>query len=250
MPSLTGATPWLYKGPWIVVSFAVLVPILGLLGLWALTARHGQLAFGSPVLFASFSALLLLLAAAAGAVQAIKPIHTNVSGDGTPLYGTAWSTGILALVALAAATAMAGAVVYWAPKLLGRRLPEAGAALVAVLLFLGTLVVGVADLVAGILGATASARLAPADHVSAIEGAFLAGTVGNGLLLLAGGLFVVLLLKAVTSKDAPEADPWNGHTLEWATASPPPLGNFSELPKITSEAPLYDARHRPEEADA
>ena len=250
MPSLTGATPWLYEGPWIVVSFAVLVPILGLLGLWALTARHGKLAFGSPVLYAAFATLLLLLAAAAGAVQAIKPIKTSVSGAGTPLYGTAWSTGILALVSLAAATAMAGAVVYWAPKLLGRRLPEAGAGLVAVLLFLGTAVVGIADLVAGLLGATASAQLAPAEHVSAIEHTFLAGTIGNGLLLLAGGLFVALLLQAVTAKGAPEADPWNGHTLEWATASPPPIGNFSELPKITSEAPLYDARHRPEEADA
>ncbi|WP_328185277.1 cytochrome o ubiquinol oxidase subunit I [Marinobacter sp. OP 3.4] len=27
-------------------------------------------------------------------------------------------------------------------------------------------------------------------------------------------------------------DPWNGHTLEWATASPPQFYNFAELPKV------------------
>ena len=48
----------------------------------------------------------------------------------------------------------------------------------------------------------------------------------------------------------PGDDPWSGHTLEWATSSPPPLGNFASLPAITSEAPLYDARHEPQEATA
>jgi heme/copper-type cytochrome/quinol oxidase subunit 1 len=38
-------------------------------------------------------------------------------------------------------------------------------------------------------------------------------------------------------------DPWEGRTLEWATTSPPPVGNFATLPEVTSEAPLYDARY-------
>ena len=38
-------------------------------------------------------------------------------------------------------------------------------------------------------------------------------------------------------------DPWDGHTLEWATTSPPPVGNFATVPEVTSEAPLYDARY-------
>ena len=40
-----------------------------------------------------------------------------------------------------------------------------------------------------------------------------------------------------------EADdnPWGGHTLEWATATPPPAGNFAEPPaRVRSEAPLLD----------
>jgi cytochrome c oxidase subunit 1 len=42
-------------------------------------------------------------------------------------------------------------------------------------------------------------------------------------------------------------DPWQGTTLEWASASPPPRFNFDAehpLPPITSYAPLLDARQR------
>ena len=37
---------------------------------------------------------------------------------------------------------------------------------------------------------------------------------------------------------------------QWATSSPPPIGNFAALPEITSEAPLYDARYAPTGGDA
>ena len=37
-------------------------------------------------------------------------------------------------------------------------------------------------------------------------------------------------------------DPWGGHTLEWATPTPVPAGNFVDaLARVTSEAPLLDA---------
>jgi heme/copper-type cytochrome/quinol oxidase subunit 1 len=77
--------------------------------------------------------------------------------------------------------------------------------------------------------------------VATIEHLELVATIGNGLLVLAGLLFILLLLRAATGGVPAGDDPWSGHTLEWATTSPP---------KVSSEAPLYDARHRPEEADA
>ena len=44
------------------------------------------------------------------------------------------------------------------------------------------------------------------------------------------------------------ADPWGGQTLEWATSSPPPLGQLRRAcPVVTSAAPLLDQR---EEASA
>jgi cytochrome c oxidase subunit I len=44
-------------------------------------------------------------------------------------------------------------------------------------------------------------------------------------------------------------DPWGGYSLEWWTSSPPPPHNFTSLPTIRSERPVYDFRHRTD-ADA
>jgi heme/copper-type cytochrome/quinol oxidase subunit 1 len=241
---------YLYDGPWIVVSFAILLPVLGLLGLWALTAQRGKPVAGSPLVFAVASVLVLLLGLGAGAVKAVKPNKTNVDGDGTPLWGTARSSGVTSLVLLATAIALVGALTYWAPKLFGRSLDETPAKGLAPLFLLGALVWGVPQLVAGLFGQPGPAGLRAADNVDLLDTLSLITTIGAGLLAVAMVAWVGLLAKALARGERAADDPWNGHTLEWATSSPPPVGNFGELPKISSEAPLYDARHRPEEGSA
>ena len=52
------------------------------------------------------------------------------------------------------------------------------------------------------------------------------------------------MLPAIRKADDVPADPWGGQTLEWATTSPPPLGNFDELPVVTSAEPLLDHGRR------
>ncbi|MEJ7138936.1 cytochrome o ubiquinol oxidase subunit I [Amphibiibacter pelophylacis] len=39
-------------------------------------------------------------------------------------------------------------------------------------------------------------------------------------------------------------DPWNGRTLEWSTASPPPVYNFSYLPEIRDVDALWDLKQK------
>ena len=59
-------------------------------------------------------------------------------------------------------------------------------------------------------------------------------------------------LRGVAAAPPPAGDdPWGGHSLEWATSSPPPRYNFTTdhpLPPVRSYAPLLDLRASAEEA--
>jgi heme/copper-type cytochrome/quinol oxidase subunit 1 len=242
VPAFSADTmPWLYEAPWVGVSFLILLPVLGLLGLWALTARNGRPQLASPLLFALASLLMLLAGLAAGALQAIEPIETLVDGAGEPLYGTSVTTSVASYIVLASGIAAFGGLVFWAPKILGRLVPENGARLVALVLLAGTVVWSLPDLISGILGQPGFPGTPAPDNADTIKALNTVSAVGGGVLALGAAAFVGLVLAGIRSKRLPGDDPWGGHTLEWATSSPPPVGNFASLPEITSEAPLYDA---------
>ncbi|WP_199433020.1 cytochrome c oxidase subunit I [Qaidamihabitans albus] len=69
-----------------------------------------------------------------------------------------------------------------------------------------------------------------------------AGIIGLGMLAFAANL--VLSFVRRRERRAPD-NPWEAHTLEWATSSPPPPLNFDErhpIPPIHSFTPLLDLR--------
>jgi heme/copper-type cytochrome/quinol oxidase subunit 1 len=245
--SLDGAatTPWLFEGPWIAVSFIAVVPVLGLFGLWNLTLATGKVKLSTPLVLAQLGALAILVGVAAGCATAI---------DALDLENTTWMTGQVVLVLGGSLVAALGGVAFWAPKLYGKVLPDGVVRLGATVLFLGALVAGVSLAVAGAFGQerTATAAIVAAEpgtipgvsdgDVSTVEALDLVAGVGLAVMVF-GGLLVGLALLTRRRADGPGDDPWAGHTLEWATTSPPPVGHFAELPEISSEAPVYDARH-------
>jgi len=71
--------------------------------------------------------------------------------------------------------------------------------------------------------------------------------VGALLILCGIGFQIAQLWVSVRSRDRrlePTGDPWDGRSLEWATASPPPAFNFAVLPAVTSEEPYWDVKQR------
>ena len=129
------------------------------------------------------------------------------------------------------------ALAFWGVKFTGT-LPAMGAAAgLALLAGLGAVIAGaggVVDAIASIDGGTGSGELA--------AWLIAAGSIVLALSLLgAAGVLIVGLRAGETGP----ADPFDGHTLEWLTASPPSTMNFDdELPEVTSASPLLDAREK------
>ncbi|WP_455807859.1 cytochrome o ubiquinol oxidase subunit I [Pseudomonas koreensis] len=68
-----------------------------------------------------------------------------------------------------------------------------------------------------------------------------------GAVLIAMGIASQLIQLFVSIRDRDNnrdltGDPWNGHTLEWSTSSPPPFYNFAELPKSDDIDAFTDAK--------
>jgi heme/copper-type cytochrome/quinol oxidase subunit 1 len=75
----------------------------------------------------------------------------------------------------------------------------------------------------------------------------LISSIGAGLLGLGAMVFMLNVAESLGRPRYAVPDPWEGHTLEWATSSPPPTFNFSvryPVPPVRSYAPLLDLREQ------
>ncbi len=159
-------------------------------------------------------------------------------------------TAVLELVLGAALIAAVAGLYYWAPKMFGRRLNPAVGALAGLALLGGAVLSGGTNVVTGMLHegdrVYHAGSYLDVTEVDAVEVLNIVGFIGVALMA-AGILLVVLDLVVAVGLGKGDAegadDPWDGHTLEWATDSPPPVGNFPAPPDVVvSERPLLDAK--------
>lgn len=132
-------------------------------------------------------------------------------------------------------------VYYWWPKATGTMLREGLGRLHFALLALGTNITFFPMFFLGWIGMV---RRVPDYKREDLSLWWLNPLETAGAFLIAVSI-VVFIVNAVVSLRRPVhvEDPWEGHSLEWWTSSPPPRHNFDSLPPITSYAPVFDARH-------
>ena len=94
-----------------------------------------------------------------------------------------------------------------------------------------------------------------ADEIRALNPSIFTGRediAGAALLAIAVLLGMLASLPSLLGRSrvsGGSADPWHGHTLEWATTSPPPYDNFEVAPAgIASPWPHLDAETSENEA--
>ena len=230
---------WFFSVTSLIILGPALVLVLTCLG----SLRLGRPQLGAPLVGALALASVVLLGLPAAAIAAVAP--TSRVGN-----GTYWTVAVQHYLFFGAATiGVLAALVYWAPKLWGRRVPE-GAGLGG----FGLVLLGahLTFLPMYVLGLQEMPRHTPSYPTHENWQAANVISTGGAFLLVLGLLVLFVALAAVaargrartdddrTAEDA--ADPWQGHTLEWATTSPPPPHNFDALPEVRSERPLLDLR--------
>ena len=227
----TPGTPIMREAIYVVDAFAAAVVALALVGGLADTLRRGAANLGgrppAPMVLSVLSMLLLLGAGVAGALRAVDPLD---------LLGTS-ATGAQMTLTIGAALvgAMAGTL-WWGDRIFGKSSSQGLGLLAGLAAVVGVLLVGAADLVSGFLGqadftgASVAAAGSPDSGVDGLNAVALVGVV----LVLVGALgWFANGIKRLTGVPAP-ADPWGGHTLEWA--------DDPSSVEVTSERPLLDAR--------
>ncbi len=126
------------------------------------------------------------------------------------------------------------AITYWWPKVTGFKLNERLGKYAFWAWLIGFAVSFIPLYILGLMGATR--RLDHYDPSLGWQGLFMVAGFGFIIICVGAGLQVLQIIVSIKNRKNnldQTGDPWNGHTLEWATKSPPPSYNFAVIPTVT-----------------
>jgi len=220
----------------VFVAFGVfaVVPVVAALGISLATLLRGGKPTERPPAHlhgALAAAVLLFGGVASGALRVIAPFD---------LGGTSAITGVINLVLFSSVAAALTGVWFWSPKISGGLVSSEDARISLLTLLTGATLLGVADVVAGFYEAP---DFLITDSGSDVIDPLLTASAAGGFIIAAGMIYALggFLVSLRSANSTAGDNPWDGQSLEWATTSPPPQGNFAEPPaRVVSEAPLLD----------
>ncbi|ATY11504.1 cytochrome c oxidase subunit I [Amycolatopsis sp. AA4] len=224
-----------------IMTFLIAVPTGLKFFNWIGTMWKGTLSFESPMLWSVGFLVTFLLGGLTGVLLAAPALDFHI----TDTYFVVAHFHYVLFGTIVFAT-FAG-IYFWFPKMTGRMLDESLAKWHFWTTFIGF---HTTFLVQHWLGAEGMPRRY-ADYLRS-DGFTLLNTISTiGAFILGASVlpFIWNVVKSYRYGEKVEVDdPWGfGGSLEWATSSPPPRHNFTELPRIRSERPAFEL-HYPEVA--
>jgi len=204
---------------------------------WLFTMYGGTLRFEVPMLWAIGFILTFVIGGATGVMLALPPADFQLHNS---LFLVAHFHNVI--IGGVVFGAFAG-YTYWFPKAFGFRLHDGLGRAVFWCWFVGFWLAFLPLYVLGLAGATRRMQHYPAE--TGWQPLMVIALVG-ALVILAGlVLTVVQLVVSVRARERlrdASGDPWDGRTLEWSTASPPPAWNFAALPMVSSLDAFWEAK--------
>ena len=205
---------------------------------WIFTMYGGRIRYATPMLWAVGFIVTFTLGGMTGVLLAVPPADFELHNS---LFLVAHFHNVIIGGVLFAGFA---GLTYWFPKAFGFRLHEGWGKAAFWFTLSGFYVTFVPLYAAGLLGMTR--RL---QHYEFAPWRPWVVAAGFGIVLLFCGLvcqvsqIAVSILRRGELRDE-TGDPWDGRSLEWSTASPPPAFNFAVLPNVRGEEPYWEIKRR------
>src|SRR5579859_3894563 len=200
---------------------------------WLFTMFGGRIRYTSPVLWSIGFMVTFVIGGMTGVLMAVPPADFVLHNS---LFLIAHFHNVIIGGVLFGVFA---GYTYWFHKAFGFRLDERWGKAAFWLWLIGFYVAFMPLYVLGFLGMT---RRMQHYDVAAWRPWLLVAAAG-ALLILAGiGCQIAQLAVSIKNRHKLQdltGDPWDGRSLEWATASPPPAFNFAIMPDVSGEEPYW-----------
>ena len=205
---------------------------------WLFTMYGGRVRFTVPILWSIGFMVTFVIGGMTGVLTAVPPADFQLHNS---LFLVAHFHNVIIGGVLFGL--MAG-YNYWFPKAFGFMLDERWGKASFWCWLVGFYLAFMPLYVLGLMGMTR--RLQHYDVASWQPWLIVAAF---GVVVILAGIVcqVIQLVVSIRNREklrAP-ADPWNGRTLEWATASPPPAWNFAVLPPVTDVDEFWNEKQHP-----
>jgi len=194
---------------------------------WLGTLWRGSIRFTTPMLHALAFVSMFVIGGLTGIFVASTPVDLY-------LHDTYFIVGHLHYVLFGGSLfGIFAGITFWFPKMFGRQLNEALGKLHFALTFVffnavmfPMFILGIGGMPRRIYDYTQYAHLAEVGGLNRMM------SVAAFCLGLAQALFIVNFFWSLFRGRKAGDNPWQANTLEWATSSPPPHGNFATTPTV------------------
>ncbi len=217
-----------------IMTYLIAVPTGVKFFNWIGTMWGGRVQLDSPMLFAIGFLLVFLGGGVTGIFLASPPVDFA-------MHDTYFVIGHFHEVVFALVLAAFAGIHYWFPKVTGRMLRERLAKATFWFMFAGAWGTVIPMYLLGMRGMPR--RIAEYAATNGWTTLNRVATFSSYLFSIAVLIFVVNVVVSLMRPVLAGDNPWDGHTLEWATSSPPPHHNFYWIPPVRSERPLWDSNH-------
>jgi len=204
---------------------------------WLFTLYWGEVRFTSPVYWSLGFMVTFVIGGMTGVLLAIPPADFVLHNS---LFLVAHFHNVI--IGGVVFGAMAG-YTYWFPKAFGFTLDERLGKAAFWCWFIGFYLAFMPLYVLGLMGATRRMQHYSDTSWQPLMLVAFAGAI----VILAGMSFTIAqLIYSIKTRERRRdttGDPWNGRTLEWSTASPPPPWNFTVLPQVSGIDEFWRMKH-------